>query len=392
MSADHYSDEVSPSGTNNISATQRHHATRRVTLVGAITNALLSSVQIVGGVLTQSQALVADGIHTLSDLASDFVVLIATHFAHQDADDKHPYGHGRMETLATVILGLMLAGVAVGIFMQAWERLVSASTLPVPQAMGMALAALAILSKEALYHYTIHVARRIQSPLLKANAWHHRSDAISSVVVLIGIAGTQFGLLWFDPLAAMIVAGLIFYMAIKIILESTSELVDTGLDAHEVQEMRNFICAIDGVENVHLLRTRRMGGRVLVDAHLQVDGRISVSEGHHISDTVMYRLRRQFPVISDVIIHIDPEDDETVHPNQDLPSRVELLTVLQAQPEMATLWGCIDDLTLHYREGKLYLDVILCPHSTATALPAIRCACNNIPNIECINFFTKIVH
>ncbi|MDQ5770349.1 cation diffusion facilitator family transporter [Thiothrix subterranea] len=370
----------------------RKAVTQRVAFVGMSVNIFLVIVQIIGGILTHSQALIADAMHTLSDLVGDVVVLFAAHHAGKAADANHPYGHGRIETLATVILGLLLGGVAAAIFLQAWDRLSGDEPLITPEPWAMAIAALAIIGKEGLYHYTVHVAKRISSPMLKASAWHHRSDAISSVLVLLAIGGAQLGFPWLDSVAAILVAAMIFYMAIQLILESTSELVDTGLDALEVQEMRDFICAIDGVESVHLLRTRRMGGRVLADAHLQVDGRISVSEGHHISDTVMYRLRRQFPAISDVIIHIDPEDDETVHPSKNLPSRVELLAALHAQPETAALWNSIDDLTLHYQGGKLQLDVILLTMPPATALSGFKNACSSIPAIECVNFFTKIVH
>ncbi|MBU0654797.1 MAG: cation diffusion facilitator family transporter [Gammaproteobacteria bacterium] len=392
MSSHHPHIEAMPEDTIHVSRTERQAATRKVTLVGAFINAILSVAQIVGGFLTQSQALIADGFHTLSDLASDFVVLFASHLAHQEADDNHPYGHGRIETLATVILGLMLAGVAVGIFMQAWERMFSGQPLPVPQTIAILFAAVAIFSKEALYHYTMRVAKRIHSPMLKANAWHHRSDAISSIVVLLGITGAQFGFPWLDPLAAMVVAVMILYMAGQLIMESTSELVDTGLAPEEVQEIHDFIADIEGVENIHLLRTRRMGGNVLADVHLQVNGRISVSEGHFISDQVMYRLRKRFPDLKDVIIHIDPEDDETVHPCENLPTRAELLATLQAMPTIAPLWDTMDDLTLHYNSGKLQLELILKERPSADAISAFRQACSTIPSVERISFFTKIVH
>jgi cation diffusion facilitator family transporter len=355
-------------------------------------NIFLTVVQIIGGILTHSQALIADAMHTLSDLVGDVVVLVASHHAAKAADANHPYGHGRIETLATVILGLLLSGVAVAISLHAWGSLTGNAPLLTPDPWAMGIAALAIIGKEGLYQYTVHVAKRIRSPMLKASAWHHRSDAISSMLVLVAIGGAQLGYPWLDSVAAIVVAAMIFYMAIQLILESTSELVDTGLDAQEVQDIREFICAIDGVESVHLLRTRRMGGRVLADAHLQVDGRISVSEGHHISDTVMYRLRRQFPAISDVIIHIDPEDDEMVHPSKNLPSRVELLAALHALPETAALGENIDDLTLHYQGGKLQLDVILRETPDTTALTGFKNACSSIPAIERIIFFTKIVH
>lgn len=387
MSAHHETPMASNTPDNS-----RKAVTSRVALVGMAVNIFLTVAQIIGGILTHSQALVADAMHTLSDLVGDIVVLFAAHHAGKAADANHPYGHGRIETLATVILGILLGGVAAAIFLQAWDRLTGDAPLVTPEPWAMAIAALAIIGKEGLYHYTVHVAKRISSPMLKASAWHHRSDAISSVLVLLAIGGAQLGYAWLDSVAAVIVAIMIFYMAIQLILESTSELVDTGLDAQAVQAIREFICVIDGVESVHLLRTRRMGGRVLADVHLQVDGRISVSEGHHIGETVMYRLRKQFPSISDVVIHIDPEDDETVHPCKNLPSRAELLNTLQTLPAAASLLHNIDDLTLHYNGGKLQLEVVLNEPLAAEVIAGFREACRSIPLIGQISFFTKIVH
>jgi cation diffusion facilitator family transporter len=368
------------------SRAERQAATQKVTLMGGILNTLLSVAQIAGGIMTQSQALVADGFHSLSDLLSDGVVLLAAQQAHKEADDKHPYGHGRIETLATVIMGLILAGVAVAIFMKSWGRLFSDTPLVPPQPLAMVFAVAAILGKEALYHYTLRVAERFNSNMLRANAWHHRSDAISSIVVLLGIAGAQFGLPWLDPVAALVVAGMIMYMAGQFILDSTRELVDTGLDTEEVQEIREFINNIEGVENVHMLRTRRMGGHVLADVHLQVNGRISVSEGHHIGETVMYRLRRKFRAIHDVIIHVDPEDDEIAHPCKNLPSRANLLAELQAMPATAALWPLIKDMTLHYIGGKIQLEVVLDSPPPAEALTHFQDACKTVTCIQQVDF------
>ena len=368
----------------------RHQATRKVALVGMTVNIFLTIAQIIGGIATHSQALVADAMHTLSDLAGDVVVLFAAHHANKDADADHPYGHGRIETLATVVLGLLLGGVAVVIFMQAWGRLHGDAPLIPPNPLAMAFAGLAIVGKETLYHYTVHVAKRIHSPMLKASAWHHRSDAISSVLVLLAIAGAQFGYPWLDAVAAIMVAVMIFYMAAQLILESTSELVDTGLDPQEVQAIRDYIQTIHGVENVHLLRTRRMGGHVLADVHIQVDGRISVSEGHHIAETVMYRLRKQFPSISDVVVHIDPEDDETVHLCKSLPSRTTLLAELQALPTATALWSFIDDITLHYIEGGIQIDITLHDLPADSVLTAFQQAAIRLNNVQQIRFMHLI--
>lgn len=370
-------------------AGDRKDVTKRVALVGMSTNIVLTIAQIIGGIATHSQALVADAMHTLSDLVGDIVVLFAAHHAGKAADANHPYGHGRIETLATVVLGLLLGGVAVVILMRAWERLAGDAPLMAPDPWAMFFAFLAIVGKEGLYHYTVHVAKRISSPMLKASAWHHRSDAISSVLVLLAIGGAQLGFPWLDAVAAILVAAMIFYMAVQLILESTSELVDTGLEPQEVQDIRAFICAIDGVENVHLLRTRRMGGRVLADVHLQVDGRISVSEGHHIGETVMYRLRRQFPNISDVVVHIDPEDDETSHPCKSLPSRASLLATLRDTPGTAALWPQVNDTILHYIDGKISIDLIVDGVAAQEALADFEHACNTVACVERVSFLHR---
>ena len=343
----------------------RQDITRRVALVGMSINIFLTIAQVIGGILTHSQALIADAMHTLSDLAGDIVVLFASHHAGKDADEKHPYGHGRIETLATVVLGLLLGAVAVIIFLRAWDRLTGHTPLVVP-------------------------AKRINSPMLKASAWHHRSDAISSVLVLLAIGGAQLGFPWLDAVAAILVAIMIFYMAIQLILESTSELVDTGLETTEVQEIRDFINGVNGVENVHLLRTRRMGGHVLADVHIQVDGRISVSEGHYIGESAMYKLRRKFPTISDVVIHIDPEDDENTAPSRDLPSRSRLLAQLHDLPGTTTLWPAIRQTTLHYINGKINLELIVEDSATQEMLADFANACNTLPSIERVQFLREI--
>lgn len=334
-------------------------ATRRVTLVGAVVNTLLAIVQLVGGFLAASQALIADGFHTLSDLVSDFVVLFASHHAHKEADDEHPYGHGRIETVATVVLGLILAGVAVGIFIRTWERLFAGEALLAPHPWALLFAALAIVAKESLFHYTLRTAKRVRSKLLEANAWHHRSDVVSSAVVLLGIGGTQLGLVWLDGVAALVVAVMILYMAGRMILDSTLELVDTGMEPEQAEAVRQFIAALPGVVSVHMLRTRSMGGRIFADAHIQVHSHISVSEGHRVAESVMQQLKAHFPEINDVTMHIDPEDDEVARPSADLPLREVILATLSADKDCAHLIEQADNVIFHYIDGRVELDVYL---------------------------------
>nr|CAA6808519.1 MAG: Cobalt-zinc-cadmium resistance protein [uncultured Thiotrichaceae bacterium] len=365
-------------------------ATQKVTWVGAVVNTALAIAQLVGGFLTSSQALIADGFHTLSDLVSDFVVLFASHHAHKEADDEHPYGHGRIETVATVVLGLMLAGVAVGIFMRAWERLLADEVLLSPHPWALAFAVLAIVAKESLFHYTMRTAKRVKSKLLEANAWHHRSDVISSAVVFLGIAGAQLGFAWLDAVAALVVAVMILYMAGRMILDSTLELVDTGMDPEQAESVRQFIAGLSGVVNVHMLRTRSMGGQIFADAHIQVESHISVSEGHRVAESVMQQLKARFPEVNDVTMHIDPEDDEVARPSADLPLREEVLATLSADRDCMLLMGLLDNVILHYIDGMVEVDVFLPDDVAPVLVDKFKAAAVKLDYIRSVNVFRQL--
>ncbi len=373
------------------SSEDRYKATRNVTLVGLVVNVFLSLAQLIGGFFTHSQALIADGIHTLSDLASDVVVLVAAKMASKDADDDHPYGHGRFETVATVILGLALAGVAVGIGMSAIGRLMNPERLTQPAPLALLFATLAIISKEGLYHYTMAVANRINSKMLKANAWHHRSDAISSVLVALGVAGSVFlEIPWLDSAAAVLVAGMIFYMGARLILDSTMELVDTALDVEKTAEIKNFIGAIEGVEHMHLLRTRKMGNTVLADVHLQVNSYLSVSEGHFIAENVIHKLRKKFPEMHDITVHIDPEDDETVSPSSHLLSRNEIMAKIYPHIKEAGLDQDIRNIVLHYIDGKIEIEIFLSGQQDESKLILLKDACKTCDEVRTVNIHQQL--
>ena len=370
----------------------RYQATRNVTLVGAIVNLALATAQLLGGIFAHSQALIADGLHTLSDLASDFVVLMAAKMADKDADDDHPYGHGRFETVATVILGLALAGVAVGISMSAIGRLMNPERLLQPQPIALLFVALAIVSKEGLYHYTMSVANRIDSKMLKANAWHHRSDAISSVLVAIGVAGSVFfEMPWLDAAAAIVVAVMIFYMGARLILHSTMELVDTALETEKTDTIKSFIGEIEGVEHMHLLRTRKMGNDVLADVHLQVNPYLSVSEGHYIAENVIYKLGSQFPEIADITVHIDPEDDETASLSNKLPSRHQLMAKIFPQIQALELGQDIQNIILHYINGKIEIEIILKRSYPYKTLLSLKNFCEELEEVRSTTIFQQML-
>ncbi|VAW54874.1 Cobalt-zinc-cadmium resistance protein [hydrothermal vent metagenome] len=343
---------------------QRKRETNRITLWGVAVNLVLSVIKIVGGIYGQSQALLADGIHSLSDLASDGMVLIASKHAGEDADEDHPYGHARYETLATVALGFLLIGVAVGIAYDAIMRLEvlrleDAETIVGPAHFTLIIAAISIFSKEALYHATRAVADKIRSPLLEANAWHHRSDAISSIVVFIGIGATYFGYPLLDAVAAILVALMVAKIGIDLSRQSVQELVDTALEPEMVEQIRQTILNIDEVRQLHLLRSRRMGHNALVDVHIQVSPKLSVSEGHHISESVEKAVIEKFDEINDVTVHIDPEDDEAAASCRDLPLRGELLQILNHEWAKHDILKNIDDVTLHYLDGYISVEACL---------------------------------
>jgi cation diffusion facilitator family transporter len=338
----------------------------KVTWIGAWINLVLSAVKIFFGWLGHSPALIADGIHSLSDLATDVIVVWGSKVGDKSADLDHPYGHARIETLATVIMGLVLFLLAAGIFWDAASRLLQPERLTQPTAMAFLIALLSIVVKEALYRYTMVAAKKIDSQLLRANAWHHRSDAFSSVVVGIGIFGNFLGMPWWDPLAAIGVALMIAHLSHELIWQGLKELIDTGANPDELAEIEQLLQSTSGVKDVHLLRTRKMGNKVLVDVHLIVDDKISVSEGHQISDAVRFKLIESIDNISDVMVHIDPENDEHLDGqtciNRRLPLRGLLMQQLQQYWQTVTwreqsLFAQIQRIHLHYLRGHLSVDI-----------------------------------
>lgn len=337
----------------------RKQATNRITYWGVFVNLFLSIIKIVGGIIGQSQALLADGIHSVSDLASDAMVLIAVKHAGEDADEDHPYGHARYETLATVALGLILIGVAGGIAYNAILRLEDPSQIKIPALFTLIIAVISILSNEGLYHATKAVALKIRSPLLHANAWHHRSDAVSSIVVFTGIGATYLGYPLLDAVAAIIVALMIGKIGLDLSRQSMQELVDTALEPEVIENIKQTILNIDDVRHLHMLRSRRMGHNALVDVHIQVSPKLSVSEGHHIAEMVEKTVKDEFEDINDVTVHIDPEDDETAASCEHLPVRSAILTTLRQAWSKHDVLKNIEDVTLHYLDGQIYVEASL---------------------------------
>lgn len=338
--------------------TERGRATRRVAFVTGVSNLLLALAQVIVGLVANSAALIADGIHSASDLLSDILVWFAARQASQAPDEDHPYGHGRFETAATLALGMLLVAVALGIVWTGLERLFDAER-PMPGQIAILVAGIGVLVKESLYWYTIAVARRLQSDMLRANAWHHRSDAISSVVVLIGVGAALAGYPAMDAIAAIVVGLMVVKIGWDLGYAALMELVDTALDEDQVNEAKRVIMAIDGVRSVHMLRTRRHGAEASADVHVQVAPRISVSEGHMISQAVEDRLIEEVGSISDVTVHIDPEDDEDAPPCRDLPLRAQATLALEQAWQAQQLLPARYELRLHYLAGRIDVEVVL---------------------------------
>ncbi len=337
---------------------ERYRASVRVTLVSVAANILLTVAQIAIGIIGQSQALVADGMHTLSDLITDFMVLFALKHGHKAADEEHPYGHERIETAVTMILGIVLLAAGMGIAVNAGIKLMNAQAFAIPSAITFWTALGTFVAKEALYRYTIRTAQHFDSNMLRANAWHHRSDAISSVVVLIGIGGALVGLAYLDSIAAIVVALMVAKVGVQLAWQALRELVDTGLSHQDLESIRGAILSVSGVKALHLLRTRRVGGHAVADVHIIVDEQLSVSEGHQIGEAVRAKLIEEFP-IADVTVHIDIEEDVAAPSCAGLPLRDEVLRRLQGYFSGISEANRIERTTLHYANGRIVVELIL---------------------------------
>ncbi len=284
---------------------ERAAAASRSTWLSVAVNVVLTIIQIIIGVLSKSQGLIADGIHSLSDLVSDFVVLVANHHSKKDADAGHPYGHHRFETAASLMVGAILLAVGVGMLWSAFRKLEAPGSVPQVHIMALYVAAGALLAKELLFRYMLAVAKRVKSSMLVANAWHARSDAASSLVVGLGIIGNLAGYPILDPIAALIVGFMVTKMGWGFSWEALHDLMDRTADEQEVEAIRRTIIETPGVRNVHDVRTRKMGDMIVVDAHLEVDAAITVEAGHDIAVLARLRVLERHRVLN-MMTHVDP--------------------------------------------------------------------------------------
>jgi len=350
-------DQQSFSSQEHKGLSQERKAASRVTFIGMVLDGVLGLIKVIAGTLFHSQALVVDGIHSFTDVASDLVVLGVMRVSRQAPDQDHPYGHQRIETMGTMVLGSILIAVGAAL---AWDntlRLLDGGTVNIPEWPVLVAAVISVASKEWIYRYTRRVGIAIRSDLIIANAWHSRTDALSSVVVLFSTIGAMLGYLWLDIFAAVVISGIIIHIGWRFTWDSVKELVDTGLSPEDTEALINIASKTDGVRNVHELRSRRMGHDILLDVHLVVSPEISVSEGHQIGMQVVKAMRDSLDNILDINFHIDAENDE-IHPqtSEQLPARAEIREALQQHIDNlpSNNW-----LRLHYLRNRVHMELFM---------------------------------
>jgi cation diffusion facilitator family transporter len=335
-----------------LSREQRFKTIARVNWVCTLVDSVLALVKLSIGFLVASPGLIADGLHSLSDLATDILALILGKLAQHGPDAEHPYGHARYETLGTVILGivLILVAVAIGIenLLALWR-----GTVVNPHWIALIAVTASIISKEALFHYTLKYAKLTRSALLEANAWHSRSDSLSSVAVLIGIGCSLAGWPLVEYLAALAVALLIGHMGFKLAWNAMQDLIDRGVSVEQQTSYRATLATVTDIIDVHMLRSRLMGTDVLIDAHIQVAPTLSVSEAHQINDFGMRLLKQQHPEITDVTLHIDFESDFPDKKTKLEPKRQALLSEL----ERVGISG-FERVYLHYADNRVEVELL----------------------------------
>lgn len=288
----------------------------KITLVGSVVNLLLVIIKFIGGTIGRSSALLADAVHSLSDFLTDIIVIVFVRIAGKPQDETHDYGHGKYETLATIIIGLILLFVGIKLCVDnalLISRAVRGEVLPRPEIIALIVAAISIVAKEALYHYSVIRGRSINSKALVANAWHHRSDALSSIGTLVGIAGAMFlGERWriLDPIAAVVISALIIKVAVQIMKPCVDELLERSLPPETEREISNIMLSTPGVRAMHHLRTRRIGNNIAIEAHIKMDGGITLTDAHEIASEVERELRQKYGSETHIGLHMEPAKNE----------------------------------------------------------------------------------
>ena len=288
---------------------------QNITLWGAFCNIALTIVKFVAGILGGSTAMLADAVHSASDLVTDIIVIVFTRISGKGKDKGHDYGHGKFETLATVVVSLMLLVVGAEMIKSSYQQIRSAvegNPLPAPEMIALWAAVISIISKEFLYQWTVKVGKRLSSPVVIANAWHHRTDALSSVGSLVGIAGAiALGGEWtiLDPLVGAVISIVIIVMAVKMSIPALAELTEASLPEKTEQKMLEIIGSVEGVRGVHELKTRLCGHYCIADFHIVVDPETTILESHETTVIIERKLREEFGEETQINIHVEPSDD-----------------------------------------------------------------------------------
>ena len=290
----------------------REKSIYKVTWIGSIVNFLLLTFKFVAGILGHSSALVADAVHSLSDFATDIIVIVFVKISGKPEDDDHRYGHGKYETLATALIGVALFAVGIGLLVSGATKVadvIKGVVLPAPSIIALVAALVSIVSKEILYRYTVRMGKNLNSQAVVANAWHHRSDAFSSTGTLIGIGGAIFlGEKWriLDPLAAIVVSAFIIKVAVDLVKPAIDELLEQSLPAETEKRILDIIAAFPEVSSPHHLRTRRIGNHIAIEVHLRIDGQTTLENAHTVASNVEKRLRAEFGPDTHIGIHMEP--------------------------------------------------------------------------------------
>ena len=285
----------------------------KVTLVGSAGNVALLTFKFIAGVMGHSSAMIADAVHSLSDFITDVIVLAFVHVSAKPQDKDHDYGHGKYETFATFIIGLALIAVATGIIVSGVTKLIDwagGKQLAAPGWLALAAAIISIIVKEVLYRYTVILGKRLDSQALVANAWHHRSDAFSSIGTMVGIGGAiLLGNRWtvLDPLASVLVGGMLVKVAVNLLHSSVGELTESSLSSDIEKEIEEIICSFPDVSEPHNLRTRRIGNRFAIEAHVRMDGNLSLTAAHDRATAIEQSIRQRFGKQTHVTIHMEPK-------------------------------------------------------------------------------------
>ena len=282
----------------------------RLSRIGIFGNVLLAAFKLFAGIFGKSGAMVSDAVHSLSDVFATLIAWIGVRLSRQAEDAEHPYGHERLECVASLLLGLILAGTGIGIGWSGIRQLFGeGGSIEVPTLLPLIAAVVSIVVKEGMYQYTMHYAKVLDSAAFKADAWHHRSDAISSVGSFIGIGMAKLGLPFMDPVASIIICALILKVAFDISKDAVYKMLDTSCDNAFEQRLRAFIGKQEGVERIDLLRTRQFGNRIYVDLEIAVEPDISLRDAHGIAERVHGAVEQEFPNVKHVMIHVNPGDD-----------------------------------------------------------------------------------